>query len=265
MPSQAKRTVAARRAAATQRLQRTTALAPRDVFCQHCFYSQKTALTAGMKKPAARKPTEVPLIVCEYESASSSRCAHCNEKGKVCEPVYTLLAGNALDLLQLTRYARNLTMLDDEDPPADLLDGDTIPLLLSREQRQMVVGTVLDLWEGFGSILQAHSREHNLGGINTAKKDRVEPLAAYRGHVLNRRQLLAVQNGPRPSDPAELRAWQQWSLLRLEPGDEMYPFWLVALEGFAEGISAALNEGDVFQDDWIIEQMEAIPVRVPNE
>jgi hypothetical protein len=54
--------------------------------------------------------------------------------------------------------------------------------------------------------------------------------------------------------------WEQNSLLYLDPSDPIYPVWLVAVEGFSRGIAKALNLNDKLNNDWVIEQLEEIPI-----
>ncbi|KAF5230293.1 hypothetical protein FAUST_9881 [Fusarium austroamericanum] len=273
-PSQAQRNAAARVSLNTTRLQRVTALPANNIYCLHCFRAAKDALTKAMSLPPARKPVDFEPMECRYPSASSSRCAHCGSKNYSCEPVYPLLTGNSMDVLALTHFARLYTTLedDDADDDASVPPCDSVPMILGVESRQKICGVVLDLWDAFDAILQAHAREYSLGGASTSKKDNASNIARYRDYVVSRRQLLVAQSGPRPSTYTAvgrklLPEWESNQLLRLEAIDPMYPVWLVALEAFSAGMSEAFNltQGeDVDEwDEWVVEQMGDIPVQTP--
>ncbi|KAF4443686.1 hypothetical protein F53441_11378 [Fusarium austroafricanum] len=85
-------------------------------------------------------------------------------------------------------------------------------------------------------------------------------MTTYRAEVMQRRQLLAMQNGVRPIDPDAARDWDLRNMLREDPNDSGYKLWLVMLEAFAEGVLAALNADDTLNDEWIVEMLEEIPV-----
>ncbi|SCV35874.1 uncharacterized protein FFB14_05775 [Fusarium fujikuroi] len=103
---------------------------------------------------------------------------------------------------------------------------------------------VLDLWTAFDTILKAHGKQYS---INSTKNN-PENASRYRQHVLQRRQLLALQNGSRPlNNPAQVRE-----------------LWVVALEAFVHRIWDTFEKDQTLGGNWIKDKIDTIPVRAPR-
>jgi hypothetical protein len=63
------------------------------------------------------------------------------------DSVYPLLAGNAIDLLLLNKFAHCLYTTEDKNPEEGVIlpDCDEIPMLLTPKIRQKIMGTILNL------------------------------------------------------------------------------------------------------------------------
>ncbi|RBA18732.1 hypothetical protein FPRO05_10380 [Fusarium proliferatum] len=124
----------------------------------------------------------------------------------------------ALMFISSLRMSRcSWTLRDDPAGLGDMAPGDQWHHYINPTGRVHLVAVVLDVWTAFDTILKAHGKQYN---INSTKNN-PENASRYRPHVLQRRQLLALQNGPRPlNNPAQVREWMNNSRPRLAEGDE---------------------------------------------
>ncbi|CVK91191.1 uncharacterized protein FMAN_09337 [Fusarium mangiferae] len=155
--------------------------------------------------------------------------------------VYELLSGNGSDVHKLTAHVRMLLDFENDDPagPGDMAPRDQWHHYINPKGRVHLVAVVLDLWTAFDAIFKAHGKQQRINSTKITP----ENASQYREHVLQRRQLLALENGPQPlNKPAQVREWMDNSRPRLAEGDEKYQVWVVALEAYVRGIWDAFEK-----------------------
>ncbi|KAF5672894.1 hypothetical protein FCIRC_8177 [Fusarium circinatum] len=120
--------------------------------------------------------------------------------------------------------------------------------LITPMGRVYVVAVVLDFWTVFNAILKAHSKEF---GINSGGMQSKE-------HFMQLRQLLALQNRPRPlNDPYELET------------QCFCPLSLIAIIGSGTRMTGqlppcAFEEDQTLGGNWIKDKIDTIPIRAPG-